>query len=438
VKRISLAIIVAQFFLFAALAVRAQAPAATPAPSSTIASIKITGARKFPADQVIAASGLKSGDMVTAEQIQDATNRLAALGIFSAVNFRYTSNGNAINLEFQVQEAPTYPIVFDNFPWFTSAEIGEAIRNQVGLFTGEAPGDGTMIDEMTAVIENLLASQKIQGSVTHQLLTAAAGDGMVMQFRVDGVQLRVQSVQFGESIATDSERLKDRLSDIKGQPYSLFAVEIFENEHVRPLYASKGFLRAQIGPPQTHLIPDMNDPKQSAVELLIPITPGPAYTWKGVSWQGNSAVQAPSLDAVVDLKPGDVADGMKIEALWQKIEYYYGQRGYLDMKLNAGPQFDDAAHQISYRVSISEGSQYRMGDMVITGLSVDAEKRLRQAWQIAPGQIFDSGYYELHMKILSKPNRDIFGDLPVHYNEFGHLLRPDASRHTVDVLLDFK
>jgi outer membrane protein assembly factor BamA len=438
VKRTYLAIIVAPFLLFAALAVRAQAPAATPAPSSTIASIKVTGTRKFPADQVIAASGLKSGDLVTAAQIQDATNRLAALGIFSAVNFRYTSNGNAINLEFQVQEAPTYPIVFDNFPWFTSAEIGDAIRNQVGLFTGETPGDGTMIDEMTTVIENLLASQKIKGSVTHQLLTAAAGDGMVMQFRVDGVQLRVQSVQFGESIATDSERLKDRVSDIKGQPYSLFAVEIFENEHVRPLYASKGFLRAQIGPPQTHLIPDMNDPKQSAVELLIPITPGPAYTWKGVSWQGNMAVQSPSLDEVVDLKPGDVADGMKIEALWQKVESYYGQRGYLDMKLNAGPQFDDAAHQISYRIGISEGSQYRMGDMVITGLSVDAEKRLRQAWQIAPGQIFDDGYYESHVKILSKPSRDIFGDLPVHYNEFGHLLRPDASRHTVDVLLDFK
>jgi outer membrane protein insertion porin family len=438
VKRIHLVIVVAQFVLFSALAVRAQTPATNSSPSSTIAGIKVTGAQKFPADQIIAASGLKPGDVVTAQQIQDATNRLAALGIFSAVNFRYTAKGDAINLEFQVREAPTYPIVFDNFPWFTSAEIGEAIRNQVGLFTSEAPGDGTMIDQMTAVIENLLAAQNIKGSVTHQLLAAAAGDGMVMQFRVDGVQLRVQSVQFGDSVATNSERLKDRVSDIKGQPYSLFAVEVFENEHVRPLYASKGFLRAQIGPPQAHLIPDMNDPKQTAVELSIPINPGAVYTWKGVSWQGNLAVQTPSLDAVVELKPGDIADGMKIESLWQKIESYYGQHGYLDMKLNAGPQFDDTARQISYRVNISEGSQYRMGDMVITGLSLDAEKRLRQAWQIAPGQIFDDGYYELHMKILSKPNRDIFGDLPVHYNEFGHLLRPDTSRHTVDVLLDFK
>jgi outer membrane protein assembly factor BamA len=438
VKLILKAFFATYFILLAALAVRAQTPAPNSPPSSGIASIKITGAKKFPADQIIAASGLKSGDVVTSQQIQDATNRLAALGIFSAVNFRYTSKGEAINLEFQVQEAPAYPILFDNFPWFTNAEIGDAIRKQVGLFTGEAPDSGTMIDQMTAAIEALLDSQKIKGNVSHQLVTAAAGQGMEMQFRVEGVQLRVQSVKFEDSLATNSERLKDRVPDIKGQPYSLFAVEVFDIEHVRPLYASKGFLRAQIGPPQTHLIPDVNDPKESAVDLSIPITPGPVYSWKGVSWQGNVAVQAPTLDQAVELKPGDVADGMKIEDQWHRIESEYGRRGYLDVKLDAQPQFDDSAHELSYRVTISEGPQYRMGDMVITGLSLDAEKRLRQAWQIAPGQIFDDGYYESHVKILSKPNRDIFGDLPVHYNQFGHLLRPDATRHTVDVLLDFK
>ena len=437
-KRFLFLLVAAHSLFFTTLSVQAQAPAANSTPSSSIASIKITGAQKFPTDQVVAASGLKIGDVVTAAQIQDATNRLSALGIFSSVSYRYTAKGAAINLEFQVQEAAAYPISFDNFPWFTSAEIGEAIRAQVGLFTGEAPEGGTIIDQMEAVIENMLASKNIKGNVTHQLVAAAVGQGMEMQFHVEGVPLQVQSVQFDDPIAKSSERLKDRVSDIKGQPYSLFAVELFENEQVRPLYASKGFLRAQIGPPQTRLIPDINDPKISAVELSIPINPGAAYSWKGVSWQGNVAVLSPSLDQAILLKPGDVADGMKIEDQWQKIEAEYGRRGYLDMKLTPEPQFDDANQQISYRVSISEGPQYRMGDMVITGLSLDAEKRLRQAWQIAPGQIFDDGYYELHVKLLAKPNRDIFGDLPVHYNEFGHLLRPNTDRHTVDVLLDFK
>jgi outer membrane protein insertion porin family len=438
VKRIATVVFAVNLIFLIPLTVRAQAPAASSAPSSAIASIKITGTQKFPADQIIAASGLKTGDVVTADQIQEATNRLSALGIFTVVNFRYTAKGNAINLEFQVQEAPTYPISFDNFPWLTADEIGNAIRNQVGLFTGEAPDGGTMIDQMTAVIESLLSSKNVKGNVTHQLVAAATGQGMTMQFHVEGPPLRVQSLQFEDPLAANSERLKDRVPDIKGQPYSLFAVDVFENEQVRPLYISKGFLRAQIGPPQTRLIPDLNDPKATAVELSIPIQQGPAYSWKGVSWQGNLAVPSAILDSVVELKPGEVADGMKIEDQWQKIEAEYGRRGYLDMKLNAEPQFDDAAHQIAYRVSIAEGAQYRMGDMVITGLSLEAEKRLRQAWQIAPAQIFDDVYYEQHLKILAKPSHDIFGDLPVHYHDFGHLLRPDATRHTVDVLLDFK
>ncbi len=155
-----------------------------------------------------------------------------------------------------------------------------------------------------------------------------------MQFRVEGVPFRVQSVQFGDPAAANAERLKDRVSDINGQPYSLFAIELFENEQVRPLYVSRGFLRAQIGPPQVQLVPGANDPKESAVDLNIPINPGAAYSWKGISWQGNVALPSSSLDTAVLLKPGDIADGMKIEALWQKIEAEYGRHGYLNAKVS--------------------------------------------------------------------------------------------------------
>jgi outer membrane protein assembly factor BamA len=108
------------------------------------------------------------------------------------------------------------------------------------------------------------------------------------------------------------------------------------------------------------------------------------------------------------------------------------------VKLDPRQEFDDANKQVSYHVEIAEGPQFRMGDMVITGLSLDAEKRLRRTWQLPAGQVFDNGYYENMAKELQKPTTAIFGEMPVHYNEFGHFLRPNADRHTVDVLLDFK
>ena len=129
---------------------------------------------------------------------------------------------------------------------------------------------------------------------------------------------------------------------------------------------------------------------------------------------------------------------MKIESEWQRIESEYTRHGYLDVQINKQPQFDEAARQVSYNVEIAEGPQYRMGEMIVTGLSIDAEKRLRRTWQMAPGQIFDNGYYETITKELVKPTPAVFGEMPVHYFEFGHFLRPDPDRHTVDVLLDFK
>jgi hypothetical protein len=428
--------------LCASASLRAQSPAQTPPakalPSSKIAAIAVSGAKRIPGDQIVSASGLKAGDVVTVEQIKGAADKLAALGLFSAVNYRFSAKGDAIALEFQVTEAPTYPLSFDNFPWFTDGEIGDAIRNSVGLFTGESPGDGAMVDQITGVLETLLASRSIKGAVSHQLLSQAAGDGMMMQFSLEGSPLRIQSVQFGDALATESERLKSRIPDIKGQPYSRFAIELFENEQVRPIYSSKGFLRAQVGPSVAHLTSDAGNPAGPGVDVLIPITPGAAYAWKGISWQGNTAFPSAILDGTIRMKSGDVADGMKIETDWQDIQAEYARHGYLDMKLKAQEKFDEATHQISYHVDIVEGQQYRMGEMVITGLSVEAEKRLRRNWQIAAGDIFNNGYYEGLARELVKPTDSVFGELPVHYEIFGHWLRPNTEQHTVDVLFDFK
>ncbi len=406
--------------------------------SARVASVTITGTKKYQADQVATAGKIETGDVVTVEQIQAASDRLAALGIFSKVNYRFAAKGDAIALEFQVEEAPTFPVLFDNFPWFTDTELGDDVRAEVGLFPGESPESGTMLDEITTVLESLLASKNIKGSVTHQLLANAEGDGMTMQFRVEGTPLRVLTVHFGDPLATESERLKDRIPDIKGQPYSRFALDLFQIEQVRPLYLSKGYLRAKIGPPEAHVAADPDRAGASGVEITIPIVPGPVYTWKGVAWHGNSAYTSVNLDIAVELKPGDPADAMKIENDWRTIEHEYGRRGYLDVTLNAQPEYDDANHQVFYQVEISEGSPYKMGQLIITGLSVEAEKRLRHYWQIPAGQDFNNGYFEGLVKELRKPSVDVFGELPLHYSEFGHWLRQNPDQHTVDVLMDFK
>ena len=133
-----------------------------------------------------------------------------------------------------------------------------------------------------------------------------------------------------------------------------------------------------------------------------------------------------------------MADGMKLLALWQSVERAYGHAGYIHAKVDAQPQYDDAMATVSYGVSISEGDQYHMGMLVITGLSPNAEGRVRAAWKPQAGGVFDAAFADDMFEKLEMPSPQVFGALPIHYSMEGHLLRVDDKTHTVDVLIDFQ
>jgi outer membrane protein assembly factor BamA len=129
---------------------------------------------------------------------------------------------------------------------------------------------------------------------------------------------------------------------------------------------------------------------------------------------------------------------MAIEAGWERVREEYGRRGYMQAKVEPMATYDDAAHTIAYHVRVDEGKPFHFGSMTITGLSLNAERHLRDAWPIPQGQLFDKAKYEEFLTKLQAHSTEIFKDLPIHYDEVGHWLQPDEAKGTVDVLLDFK
>ena len=405
-----------------------------PEPNGKIAEIRATGSKRYAEADIVAACGLKVGDVVGREELQAAANRLANLGPLSSVRYRFTSKGEDLAVEFQVEDAPTVPVWFDNFPWFTDGELTEGIKHAVALFDGTAPQQGAILDTMTDALQQMLASRGVKASVEHALIAAPGSEQMILSFSLAGANLTVSSVQFGDALASESPRLRDRVSDLVGKPYSRIALALFASEQVQPVYLEKGYLRARIGPPSARFTGSPTSTAPPNLVAYFPIEPGPVYHWAGIEWVGNPANKA-TLDALVPLKPGDAADGVLIEGLWKRVEDEYGKYGYLDAKVTAQPLFDDAAKTISYRVVIAAGVAYHMADLVITGLSVPAEQKVREAWRIPRGQIFDSVYFD---EFLATGLKQAFGDYPVHYDKVGHLLRTHPETATVDVLLDFQ
>jgi len=72
---------------------------------------------------------------------------------------------------------------------------------------------------------------------------------------------------------------------------------------------------------------------------------------------------------------------------------------------------------------------------VLTGLSVDGERRVRAAWKIPAGAVFDKSAYET---FVSSGIQQAFAGLPFHYEKIGRFLQQDPQKAIVDVLLDFQ
>jgi outer membrane protein assembly factor BamA len=400
--------------------------------SGKLAGVKVTGSAKYKPEQIAPETGLSAGSSVTKADLQNGADRLARCGLFSNVNYRFYSTDAGVVAEYVVTDAPTLPVYFDNFPWFTDAELSDALKKQIPLFDGTAPEGGSVLHEMTGALERLLAARGVTSSVSAGVLTAAVTEQRVQQFHVDNVSLNIGGIEFGDALAQNDRGLQQRLSDIVGQPYSRTLVELFEFEQVRPVYLANAYLRAKIGRP-TPRVTGTGD--AARVMITAPIDPGPQYGWGGVVWSGNIAETSAMLNPIVTLKPGDPADGMKIEALWDMVRDEYARTGYLDMKLTPVPQFDEFAKRVSYNVAINEGPQYHMGKLVLTGLSVEGERRIRAAWGIAPGAVFNKEIYE---RFASSGVKQAFLGLPFHYEKVGRFLQEDPDHQLVDVLIDFQ
>ena len=139
------------------------APGPLAAQNGKIASIKVEGSVRFPGEQIASMTGLKPGDEVTREDLQAAADRLAQLGPFRNVRYRFSSRGADVDVEFQLEDAPAFPVSFDNFPWFADEELVEAIRQAVPFFDGTAPEQGEVLDEMKQALEAKLAARNVKG-----------------------------------------------------------------------------------------------------------------------------------------------------------------------------------------------------------------------------------------------------------------------------------
>lgn len=384
-------------FLIVASLSCAQAPAAS---GFRLTKISVVGLQQFSEQKVVALSKLFPGESVTLEDLNAAANRLAQYGVFQKVTYQYRTQNNEMDLEFEVVESKELVACkFDNFVWFTPAQLNAALAQNVPLYRGSAPQSGQMLQLIEDSLNALLKQKGVPGSV--QFIPFSNGVGQPItaaMFSVSGVALPIREIHFPGASTLSEGKLEKESKPLLGQDYTATEVNTFVPDTILPLYGELGYLRAHFDPAQVQLLSTNYGAPSQDVSVTVGVHEGVAYNWDGDGWSGNNALSSGELDKLLGMHAEAVANMRKYDDGMQAVHDAYLKQGYLHLAISPQRKFDEATRRVAYQFSVEEGPQFHMGNFTVTGLSASAARRFSREWKLRRGDVFDGTYLREFMK----------------------------------------
>lgn len=381
-----------------------------PAAERKLIAIRPTGSKRFPPDAIIAACGLQAGITAVEDDFKKAARHLADTGAFSDIAYTYTYSGDGTKLELHVTDAQDFvPAHFEDFVWFPDADLRRQIKDHVSLFDGQLPTSGNLAEQVSDVLQALLVERGIPGHVDVERVGKEEAPVEAIRFHVSDVLIRVRKIEFNGAGTAELPALEAAAGNLSGIAYSRGRLNQFVQRQLLPIYQSRGYLKAQFGVPEPKPVqlPAAQEiaegPRnQSVVDVMFTVSPGTQYKLSSLNWSGNHDLATEQLQSLVHMELEQPADTVRLEKQLQSIQKLYSSRGYLTASLKANPQFDDTASTVALTIEVNEGVVYHMGDLEFRGLDNSLMAKLRDAWKLRFGDVYDASYLDEYLPKAQK------------------------------------
>jgi outer membrane protein assembly factor BamA len=397
----------------------------TPADAAFVVdTVVVSGAKRFTDSQVVTLSALTNGTTVRLADIEAAARRIAGTGLFDRVSYRYTTISDRITVTFEIQEAAwTMPVVFDNFVWMTEAELVEEVGRGMPTFDGTSPVTDEARMLLAATLQQSLQRRNLPGTVEIVPYLNMKTKAEQYVARVVNPGPAICAVQLpGVSPAMERE-LSALTTPLSGTDYSRQYATAMAGGSLLGAYQKAGYWGAVASEPRVTL-----DAGCRGVAVTLEFTEGPVYQWEAADWSGNAALAADELTKLLPLRPGDVAESLKLEQGVRNVTDAYGTVGHLRAVVAYAPHLIPDTRRVRFAMQVTEGAQFRMGALTITGLPPNDIDSLQKKWPLKAGDVYNTS---LAQKFWRDEGLPLLRRLRLSAN--GLQLSPGSSAETVDV-----
>ena len=369
--------------------------------------VKATGSKRFSEAAIAAATGLQIGSAVSDDDFKKASRRLADSGAFTDVAYKFSYSSAGTKLEFQLTDTVKFvPARFEDFVWFSDDQIRRRIQEHVPLYAGELPLSGRMVDEVSDVLQAMMVENAIPGHVNYVRSGKPDGPVEAIDYSASDVLIRVGKIEFTGVADTERPALDSAAQKFAEREYSRTRLDAFVQRQLLPIFYARGYLKATCGEPQPKVVrqPAADTPEtdegprhQTIVDVAFAVSPGQQYKTKNVAWSGNREFPTEELAKLVHLEVGQPANTIRLADDLKSVQKLYGSRGFITASIKAEAQFDDAASTVNMVLAVTEGFVYHMGELEFRGLDNSLTAKLRDAWKIRHGEVFDATYLDEYL-----------------------------------------
>jgi outer membrane protein insertion porin family len=247
----------------------------------------------------------------------------------------------------------------------------------------------------------------IPGNVEYEYTGKNNGPADSIVYRVADILIQVHSVEFTGAAEAELPALKAAAQRVVNTEYSRAVLGALAQRQLLPVYHARGYLKASFSDPQPKVVrkPSENAEgrrNQTIVDVVFAVTPGRQYKLKGIEWAGNHQLPTDTLQKMVRVQPGEPANTVRLEDNLKDIQELYGSRGYVAATIKSEAEFDESAGTALIHLNVAEGNQYHMGELQFRGLDNTLAEKLRNAWKIRPGDVYDATYLHEYLTAAHK------------------------------------
>jgi outer membrane protein insertion porin family len=325
----------------------------------------------------------------TDELFWELTGQLYALELFEVINPSAVPAdplGSSVIILFTVVERPfVSSIVFEGTSGLRRNELLDVISLKPNDVINQLK---IRVDEQ-AIYNKYLEKGYPDVSVSSRTETGSNGSIKVTFVISEGTKITIEAIQFEGNRVFSNNTLQNQLSlkrktllnDGAFQEAKLIA----DRAAITRFYHDRGYIDADI----TDVTREIRvDKKGNLLTLVFHVYEGPAYTFGGITFEGNHIFQTEELKKLVNSKVGETVNASRLEQDLQRVADLYFENGYIFNTIGRQEQRNTATRTISYTIPIVERGRAHIEKIVVRGNKKTKDYVILREMPLEPGDVF--------------------------------------------------